>query len=430
MKKIWIDVSDLMSWSGHMTGIQRVSYNLAFRLNRDNDNVYTFYYDEESREFYEVDFNFNEWAKRSEETQDNPISQKDRLRSIVPYRVQNLFSPKTKQRILGVMIRTKSVLSRAKRKLKPVKMSIKTDRYAAQFTESDSVYIFGNGWDRATLMQDAAKKKEVEGFKLVNVVYDLIPVFEPQYFGGLLTKQYAEYTFESLSACDLLLAISENTKNDIYRFCERFDMPKPKVSVFRLGDELESQEFEKPGIVKDTQKFIICVGTIEVRKNHSLLYYAYKSLISKGLEPPLLFIIGKKGWYTDDVTMLIEQDPEVNRYIKIVSGLKDSELNWLYANCSFTVYPALYEGWGLPVAESLAYGKPVICSDVSSVPEVGGEYAIYSSPYDAKQFGNGVYELFNDQKLLNKKSDTIRKGYTVTTWEDCYKQVKDVLKKL
>jgi hypothetical protein len=423
--KVWIDVTDLLAWNGHLTGIQRVVFNIASRMQRDNsDKVRFFYYDSYARTFHTKEIILEEWLSfNSEKTKVNHISLKYKIMTKVPYGIRK----RTPQSVKKLVLKSGKFVIDKKNKFGSRSSSVINKDPLATFEDGDKVMVLGNGWDNQNIIFDLGLLKLKVKFKLVNVVYDLIPIFEPQYFGGLVTAQYANYMFEAVKNCDLLLPISKSTESDIFRFCELIDSSNPKTSVIRLGDEIsKSENTKKPDWIKNTD-FVLCVGTIEIRKNHTLIYYAYKNLISSGVKPPNLIIVGKRGWYTGDVVMLFEQDPEMKKYIHLAENVSDEELVWLYENCRFTIYPSLYEGWGLPVAESLARGKVVLCSNSSSVPEAGGQLAEYFSPYDPVGFSELISKYSND-KIRYSKELEIERGYTITTWEDCYNQVIKYLK--
>ncbi|MHA4875417.1 glycosyltransferase, partial [Enterococcus faecium] len=84
---------------------------------------------------------------------------------------------------------------------------------------------------------------------------------------------------------------------------------------------------------------------------------------------PDLVCVGGRGWLNDHVYAALDRDPELAEKVRIISGLTDSHLALLYSTCLFTVYLSTYEGWGLPVTESLCYGKVPLLSDTSSLPE-------------------------------------------------------------
>lgn len=417
---IWIDITDLSNWSGHMTGIQRVVYNIAVRYSRDqSDQVGFFRYDAGQRQFFTTTIDFSVWESGLQPSAQGP-SLKGRLVGFVPAAVRHR-TPQIAKRAVKKAYR---IAKAQKHNLPSIKSRTKsTGQVPHAFTSKDTVLVLGNAWDNKYMFLDLGKKKAKEGFELVNVVYDLIPLVEPQFFGGMLTAQYAEYMFEAAANSDLVLPISVNTEKDLAKFCEQAGLNMPKSSVIRLGDELgETVESAVPGWYRGSP-FILCVGTIEVRKNHILLYYTYKQLLETmdSKDIPELVIIGSKGWFTGDVTMLFEKDPEISKKVRLFHHTNDAELQWLYENCLFTVYPSMYEGWGLPVAESLARGKVILSSNSSSMAEISKEYVDYFSPYDPVQCTELIKRYLSPKRRQEREAEVAK--YRTTTWESTYKQV-------
>ncbi len=417
---IWIDITDLSNWSGHMTGIQRVVYNIALRYERDSPGqIGYFKYDAGQREFFTSIIDFDSWENKLHPSSPMP-SLKGRIVSLVPAAVRHR-TPQIAKRVLKKAYH----VAKAQRKNLPKFSKKKTPVNQAShvFTNKDVVLVLGNAWDNKYMFLDLGRKKEVEKFALVNIIYDLIPLVEPQFFGGMLKAQYAEYMFEAAANCDLVLPISKNTEKDLAKFCEQAGLDMPSSSVIRLGDELgEAVEPVVPNWYRDAP-FLLCVGTVEVRKNHMLLYYVYKQLLETMdiKDIPELVIVGSKGWFTGDVAMLFENDPEISQKIRLFHQTNDSELQWLYENCLFTVYPSMYEGWGLPVAESLARGKVILSSNSSSMAEISHKYVDYFSPFDPTECANLI------KRYLNGKNREVREkeisNYRVTTWDNTFKQV-------
>jgi hypothetical protein len=114
----------------------------------------------------------------------------------------------------------------------------------------------------------------------------------------------------------------------------------------------------------------------------------------------------------------IEKDPMVAGRIAIVDDASDRDLAWLYGNCRFTVYPSFYEGWGLPVAESLAYGKYCIASSTSSLPEVGQGLIKHIDPLDFVAWYDEVEGLISDRAKLARLETRIKSDYRPVTWNE------------
>jgi glycosyltransferase involved in cell wall biosynthesis len=295
------------------------------------------------------------------------------------------------------------------------------------FGANDTVVLLGKPWDTSKFIGCLQAQKLKQDFRVVNLVYDLIPSFLPQVFGKPLPRDYTCYMFEALSLSDQVLAISESTKKDVARFCELENLKQPATSVIRLGDRPTQEDTgATPNQRLVGKDFILCVGTVEVRKNHALLYAAYKQGCRQGLKLPKLVIVGGKGWYTGDITYQIQNDPELKDLVEIEHHVDDRQLKWLYQNCLFTVFASVYEGWGLPIAESLGYGKVAIASDSSSMPEIASDLIDYFSPYDA----SGCLKLitkYQDKATRLKKEAQIKKSYKPTSWDQTYQQVAKLI---
>jgi glycosyltransferase involved in cell wall biosynthesis len=160
---------------------------------------------------------------------------------------------------------------------------------------------------------------------------------------------------------------------------------------------------------------------LEVRKNHRLLFHVWKNLIAKfGKQSvPLLVLAGKKGWLIDDFISELENCEYLDGAIQWLSDVDDTDLVALYQNCLFTVYPSLYEGWGLPIAESLYFGKYCVASNSSSLPEVGGTLIDYHKPFDVETAAELVARAIRDREFLQRREMQIRQNYRPCSWQEC-----------
>src|SRR5690606_10338630 len=120
--------------------------------------------------------------------------------------------------------------------------------------------------------------------------------------------------------------------------------------------------------------YALCVGVLSARKNVWTLANVWMQLHSRlGVETPRLIFAGKRGGRIDDFDDLIRATGSLYGYIRIIESPSDDELAYLYRNCLFSIFPSYIEGWGLPIGECLWFGRPVVCSSTSSMPEVGGD---------------------------------------------------------
>ena len=130
----------------------------------------------------------------------------------------------------------------------------------------------------------------------------------------------------------------------------------------------------------------------------------------------------------EETYTLLTTDPEISKKITLLQGLSDNELAWLYKNCKFTVFPSFYEGWGLPIAEALSYGKCCISSNTSSMPEVGGELVEYVSPYDVAGMMAAIQHLNEDDAYRRRLESKIKSQYKPRSWSDTFEQLLSTLR--
>lgn len=444
--KLWIDLTDMASWTGHLTGTQRVVFELGRRYHHSSQDAAFFIYDHKTGAFYQIDFteieaqiNISRPSPVSKLHEDGPINGrlpiKSQLRALavrsymrLPYDVRTKIKPSYKQSAKTVISKLRSQqASRQLRKSSIFSKAISGSKIV--FASSDTVILLGKPWDSKNFIESLRLQKQNNNFRLYHLIYDLIPTFLPQVFGKPLPVDYTRYMFEAISLSDKLVAISESTRKDIIEFCNQELLPTPPIEVCRLGEDFIDDSKFAPEVVfknKIGKTFILCVGTIEARKNHTLLYTTYKLGLREGLKLPRLVIVGGVGWYTGDILYQFANDPELKELVTILNKVDDNHLAWLYKNCLFTVYPSVYEGWGLPVAESLAYGKVCIASNASSIPEVAGNLIDYFSPYDPAQCLSLINKYLSTATLAKKEDDIIKK-YESTSWDQTFEQLKAAL---
>lgn len=228
----------------------------------------------------------------------------------------------------------------------------------------------------------------------ITMIHDLTPFLFPQYHrfhSQLLQKIFLPGI---LRRADLILTNSKYTAEDILRF---FPDTRSKVVPIHLGCDPEF----KPMISTSYQKeagintpYWLAVGTIEPRKNLVRLLEAYASWRAKTSQEVQLVIVGQKGWKSEAFYEALEKNTYKSSVV-LTGYVSDKVLAGLYAHAIGLVYPSEYEGFGLPVLEALTCGCPVICSGVSSLPEVGGEAAYYVDPLISSSIVEQMTRVYN-----------------------------------
>jgi glycosyltransferase involved in cell wall biosynthesis len=131
---------------------------------------------------------------------------------------------------------------------------------------------------------------------------------------------------------------------------------------------------------------------------------------------PSLVFAGRIGWMVQDLMQQIENSGHLGGKLVVVPDPTDSELAALYRGCRFTLFPSLYEGWGLPVTESLSFGKLCIASDRTSLPEAGGPFCLYIDPENITAATEIIRQACTDDALVAERETAIRDGFRPMPW--------------
>lgn len=417
--KIWYDVSGLYNWRGNFTGIQRAVFNLGQSLAADDRDAHFFIFQHGG--FREV--SFAELEARLEELKKEKVADEHQTQKLTLSYLQHHGMIRAKQAVIGSGL--EEPLRKVYGGLRTARRSFKSHQPSAVhhsiFGEQDVVVVVDGNWQFGGYAKALIDEKTKTGFRLVHFVHDIVAIKNPALANTGADKIIGTYFETIFPHADKLLAISESTKRDVEWFAKKRGL-QPSISVVLLGSDIQQAgtlEPRRPAKATLPDDFILAVSTLEIRKNYLLMYYAYKQAARQNITMPHLVIVGRKGWMAEETYSLLTKDPDVRDSVTILSGVTDEELEWLYQNCAFTVFPSLYEGWGLPIAESLIHGKCCISSDTSSMPEVGGELVRYVSPYDAAGMVQAIQDL-SDIKVRHKAEARIRTGYKPVTWRDTY----------
>lgn len=400
---IWIDLTDLLNWRGNLTGIQRIQFNISKLYQDSGKEVKFFTHYEHSRSFREIEFNPDEMVKLG------IIGEKKVRRSIYRGVLRRI-------RLLNLETRVRKKISRGANKIKrSLRGSVQ-----APFAEGDQVLVMGSIW-LGHFIDDLEIAKQDYGFTLVHFAFDMIPSKFPGFVVPWLPSVFTKYHKRAFSISDGIVCISESTATDVRDFMKLNQVKNnPKIQVVRIGESIDDHK-ERPVRNLDPG-YILSVSTIEARKNHAALFYAVREAHRRGITLPKIVIVGRRGWHMSEALYMIEHDPIAKDAITVISGADDAKLTWLYRNALFTIFPSFYEGWGMPIAESLAYGKVCIASNTSSMPEIAPDLIDYFSPFDTGEILDKIMENLDERTLMAKEKQ-IKARYQQTSWDDMYQEI-------
>lgn len=195
-----------------------------------------------------------------------------------------------------------------------------------------------------------------------------------------------------------IIAVSQATKQDLVR-CYRLDPAKITViheaAAPHFAPASSAQVAQVRARYRLPEEYLLHVGTIEPRKNLSRLLEAIHRL-RRGKEDIRLVVVGSKGWLYEGFFQRLE-DLELGDAVIMPGYVPDTDLAAIYTGARLVVLPSLYEGFGLPVLEAMVCGVPVVCSDRSSLPEVGGDAARFFDPEDVAAMSDVILAAWRDE---------------------------------
>lgn len=281
--------------------------------------------------------------------------------------------------------------------------------------------FFTNYWRQFSIIKDLKKDKisffhglsgelpfnlASNNIKSAVTVHDLIFLRFPEFYNWFDRKIYSFKFKKACQQADVVIAISEQTKRDIIEF---FNIKSSKIQVLYQGCSnvfkqtfSENQKNDVATKYNLPRKFILNVGTIEERKN---IFEVVKAIHNTSIK---LVIVGKKTKYSNKVEAFIKEN-SMTLQVQFLSGLSLEELAITYQLATLFIYPSLYEGFGIPVIESLYSKTPVITSNLSCLPEAGGPTSMYIDPKSTIEIKNAIMFLIDNETLKNEMSE---KGLT------------------
>jgi glycosyltransferase involved in cell wall biosynthesis len=250
----------------------------------------------------------------------------------------------------------------------------------------------GSSWAFANYFLALRRARGHRGVIYVPFIHDCIPILSPQSFVPELQRDFRDWMVSVLAHADGLLANSKATARDVRRVAhglghpdrtaapiplDATPMPMPTPRVHEAPSDECLPFLREAGLEAGT--YVLFVATIEPRKNHLLAFDAWDKMIaSRGAQRvPQLVCVGGRGWRNEPIMRRLEESGALKRKVSLLRGVSDEQLDQLYRGCRFTIYPSQYEGWGLPVTESLSKGRVPLVSRASALPEAGGELAEY-----------------------------------------------------
>ena len=302
----------------------------------------------------------------------------------------------------------------------------------------DILFTVGAGWfhpDYPGLVRRACAD---HGLRYALLVYDIIPLRRPEWCDRPLVPAFRRWFEGLLPLCHIVLSISDASAREVLAYAaeRKITLPGgirtiPIGTGFAKSSAAQTEIATRAGTTRlpAPGSYALFVSTIEARKNHTLLFRVWRHMLEQMPRDsvPTLVFAGRIGWLVADLMQQIENAEHLGGKLVVVEHPTDAELEALYRGCQFTLFPSLYEGWGLPVSESLAFGKPCIISGTTSLPEAGGALARYFDPEDVGDALRVIRATIEDPAGLAEWQARVVREFRPVQWEATAQAVMDEL---
>ena len=259
--------------------------------------------------------------------------------------------------------------------------------------------------------------------RLVVFVHDLIPIEYPEYGRPLQAEIHRRRIQTAAAMAEAVVVNSSATACALRPFLDEAGRTPPML-VAKLGVQPGSgaQERVVPG------PYFVYLSTIEPRKNHLMLLHVWRRLAEmRGEATPHLVLVGRRGWENENIIDMLERSVAIRQHVTEWTDVTDAKIGALLHHSRALLFPSFAEGFGLPVAEALAAGVPVICSDLPALRETGGGVPDYLDPLDGLGWLEAVLRYADPNSPARAAQIARMAGWTPPNWPDHVRSVVSFL---
>ena len=283
--------------------------------------------------------------------------------------------------------------------------------YVAWMGLTDCDVFFGANYFLPRLHAAVAKRRVV-------TVHDLTYKRFPELLQKETLENLDRQMQREVALADAIVCVSESTRRDLLRF---YDAGASRVVTVLSG-------LGKPAVAEPVEglpsRYILFVSTIEPRKNLGTLIDAYERLRDSGAYEGSLVVVGKIGWKSESMVARLR-----GRGIVHLDYVRAAQLATIYEKAEAFVFPSVYEGFGFPLLEAMARGVPTLAARSSSLPEIGGDAALFFDPADADALTAELTKVLSDGELRASLAARGREQAAKFRWEDAAARTLDVLRR-
>ncbi len=257
--------------------------------------------------------------------------------------------------------------------------------------------------------------------RAIYLVHDLIPILHPEHCRPRAVARHTGRVRGALRCGSGIVVGSAAVANDLHDYADRNYLARPPVVVSPLaGADLRGRNASDSA----AGNYFLCVGTIESRKNHILLVRVWERLFARmGAAAPRLVLAGRWGSGSDAFREALLASKMVGGLVQVVDECDDDMLAGLMTGSRAVLMPSRAEGFGLPMAEALALGVPVIASDLPCFREVGQGIPSLLNPDDLAGWEARIVELYLAASQRQRRTDALR-GYRAPTWKEHFARIE------
>ncbi len=256
-----------------------------------------------------------------------------------------------------------------------------------------------------------------QGARLALLAHDLIPELYPEWCTPGTVRDFSNWLHTMVPQTSLMFTVSRHTAQDLSACLQKHGTTIAPPAILPTGSHGRISQAATAPLLPSP--YILMVGTIEVRKNHAGMLRLWRRLLATMPEAsvPTLVFAGKTGWLTADLLQQLANANWLGGKIRFIDSPSETTLANLYQHCLFTLFPSFYEGWGLPVTESLCFGKTAVISNRASIPEAGQSFCTYFDPENLTEAAATIRALLENPQQVARLEQHIAARFTPPTWD-------------
>lgn len=256
----------------------------------------------------------------------------------------------------------------------------------------------------------------------IYMVHDLIPITHPEYARAGEAARHAARMTTVLETGAGIITNSQATLDALTAWAGAHDLPRPPAMVAWLGTETLPDDHGRPPL---DDPYFVTLGTIEGRKNHLLLLQLWRDLAERGAGPiPRLVVIGQRGWAAEQSLALLDRCGALSGHVIERSRCDDGELARYLRHARALLFPSFAEGYGMPLAETLALGVPAIVSDLAVFRELAGDIPLYLDPGDQRAWRDAILDHASPGSAERAHRQSLSRHYRPPGWSEHFDHVE------